>query len=49
VRASHQRIFDGFVEKGDDFACGRDSLAGLIWITSAMPLRHGRSARSGAG
>jgi hypothetical protein len=40
-------IFDGVVENGGDFTCGRRTFAGLIWITSATPLRPGVRARNG--
>jgi hypothetical protein len=43
AKARYDRLFDGVVENGDDFSCGRGTFNELIWITLAMPLRHGRS------
>jgi hypothetical protein len=43
AEARYDGLFDGVVEIGGDFPCGGGTFAELIWITLAMPLRHGRS------
>src|SRR6185437_9863871 len=43
AKARYDGLFDDVVETGADFSCGRGAFDMLIWITPAMPLRHGRS------
>ena len=43
AKARYDGLFDDVFETGADFPCGRGAFDKLIWITPAMPLRHGRS------
>jgi hypothetical protein len=49
AKARYHWIFDGVVEVGVDFPCGPGMFDELICITSAMPLRHGRSPGNDVG